>query len=337
MHDISFSEALGKAEEKKHLLLGNGFSIAVRPDIFQYQSLYTSAQFSNVPSVEKIFTALGTNDFEAVIRLLVNMAKALSAYDDTADIIQKIERDAEELKLILIDTIAGHHPERPNNITDDQYRSCRQFLNHFSRIYTLNYDLLLYWALMNKNVGYQSLISDDGFRNSEDPAGYVTWQEANSANIHFLHGALHLFDVGHEIIKYTWSKTGIAIVDQIRGALNQEKYPIFVSEGDSNSKMNKILHNAYLHKAYRSFCGISGSIFIYGHSLDSNDDHILNQIVDNTKIKSIFISLYGDPDSEGNRKIKEKAQSLATKRKRKKANKVLEIHFFDAQSAHVWG
>ncbi len=49
MPDIfSFREALDQANNKKHLLLGNGFSIALKPDIFTYGSLYEHADFSDI-------------------------------------------------------------------------------------------------------------------------------------------------------------------------------------------------------------------------------------------------------------------------------------------------
>jgi len=39
---LSFEQALKRSENygKKHLLLGNGFSIACKPDIFAYGSLF---------------------------------------------------------------------------------------------------------------------------------------------------------------------------------------------------------------------------------------------------------------------------------------------------------
>jgi Domain of unknown function (DUF4917) len=61
------------------------------------------------------------------------------------------------------------------------------------------------------------------------------------------------------------------IVEQIRAALDEEKYPLFVAEGTSASKKARILHSGYLHKAHRSLescCGPAGNaIVIYGHSL----------------------------------------------------------------------
>ena len=63
---MTFAEAIEDSEQysKRHLLLGNGFSIACRADIFHYGSLFAQADFTQVPEVEAVFAALGTQDFE---------------------------------------------------------------------------------------------------------------------------------------------------------------------------------------------------------------------------------------------------------------------------------
>ncbi|MGB4106416.1 MAG: DUF4917 family protein [Alphaproteobacteria bacterium] len=337
---ITFERALQKAEGNRHLLLGNGFSMAIKRDIFSYNSLYENADFSKVPYAEKIFEALDTRDFEAVIRLLIDMAKVLKAYKKVdPSLVKQIEYDANIIKDILVTTIASKHPDRPYDISNEAYAHCREFLSNFSKIYTLNYDILLYWAVMHEEEGSVHIHHDDGFRSPEEDeaADYVSWQEHNSPSIYYLHGALHLFDAGHEIIKYTWSRTDVPIIEQIRIALDEGKYPMFVSEGYSKSKQEKILHNAYLHKAFRSFSSITGSIFIFGHSLDDNDDHVFNEIVNNTKIHSLYISIFGDPSTATNKKIIQKASTLIEKRLKKAPRKPLSIEFFDAESAHTWG
>jgi len=60
---ISFFAALEDSRRctKRHLLLGNGFSIACRPDIFIYGKLFEQADFSNLSlSAKKAFDALDT-------------------------------------------------------------------------------------------------------------------------------------------------------------------------------------------------------------------------------------------------------------------------------------
>jgi len=124
---------------------------------------------------------------------------------------------------------------------------------------------------------------------------------------------LHLFDRGDEITKYTWSKTDKAIVDQIREALDEDKFPLFVSEGTSVSKRRRILHNAYLHKALRSFeacCNPAGNaIVIFGHSIAPNDNHILRCIASGGA-SNLTIGLYGDPKSPENHSAIRNAEAL---------------------------
>jgi Domain of unknown function (DUF4917) len=80
---LSFQAAITEAQRynKRHLLLGNGFSIALRPNIFQYGRLYEQADFSKLsPTAKLAFEALGTQDFERVIKALRDAKKILAAY-----------------------------------------------------------------------------------------------------------------------------------------------------------------------------------------------------------------------------------------------------------------
>lgn len=335
----SFEDCLKMAGARKHILLGNGFSIALKPDIFSYGSLYGKADFSSVPHAAEVFEALATQDFEAVIRLLVDMVKVLKCYKDSSpELVAQIERDAAAIKTILAEAIARNHPDRPYDISNGQYTACRAFLSNFGHIYTLNYDVLLYWALMHEDVDELHIRCDDGFRHPEgnEDAPYVSWQDSNSPTVHFLHGALHIFDAGHEITKYTWSKTDIPIVEQVRSALDEEKYPLFVAEGHSHDKLDKIMHSAYLHKALRSFSNISGSLFVFGHSFDDNDDHVLKKIPEG-KVTDLFVGLYGDPSSDANKRIIAKAFSFVDFRAETGRRNKLNIHLFDVGTAKVWG
>jgi len=51
MEILTFEQALDNSanQRHRHLLLGNGFSIACRPDIFVYGRLLEKANFDSVP------------------------------------------------------------------------------------------------------------------------------------------------------------------------------------------------------------------------------------------------------------------------------------------------
>lgn len=341
---VSFGEALRKTEgaRNRHLILGNGFSIALKPDIFTYQSLYENADFSQAPHLPAIFDALRTRDFEVVIRALQSAAAILSEYRGGYDeAIGRLTADAAFLKSALVTAVAKRHPDRPYDVAPEQYAACRAFLSNFGHKFTLNYDVLLYWTLMQSEVDELDLHPDDGFRHPDNPdEPYVSWQEANLASVLYLHGALHLFDTGTEIIKYTWSKTDIPIVEQIRTALEEDRFPLFVSEGATEQKWERIMHNAYLHKAIRSLDGCcrspTSAVFIFGHSLAPNDNHVLRQIAEGG-VTDVLVSLYGDPESLANKEVIANAEALKEWRLRVRPGRPLAMTFYDAASAHVWG
>lgn len=354
MPDVtSFENAIADSRRfsKRHLLLGNGFSIACCPDIFHYGSLFDEADFSSNPNLEAVFEALRTQDFEVAIRHLEAGALLAPIYVPRhADASATMAADAAALKDILLTTIAANHPDVPSDIPDEKFWACRHFLNYFlgpeggGQVFTLNYDLLLYWALMHDDSFMDSPLDmavNDGFGNDEDnpDTDYVVWHGetgAHSARVHFLHGALHLFDAGNELQKFTWIRTTERLVDQSRAAISDDKFPLFVAEGSSKRKKARIRHNAYLYQGFKQFTANAKTgthcFFIYGHSLAENDDHILTRL-GKGRCKKLYVSLFGDPTSDLNQQIIAKAEALAALRT---ARYPLEVAFYDAESAEVW-
>lgn len=166
-------------------------------------------------------------------------------------------------------------------------------------------------------------------------ADYVTWESGQShdQNVWYLHGALHVFDTGTEIQKYTWVNTGIRLIEQIRDALSRDYFPLFVAEGTSAEKIERIRHSDYLAKAYRSFQRIGGALFIYGHSLAENDGHFL-KLIEKGKIQHLFVGLFGDPTSATNASIIRRAERM---RQLRRKSATLSVSYFDSKTAWVWG
>jgi hypothetical protein len=369
---LSFTDALRETENtKRHLLLGNGFSIALFPERFRYGALLDEADFSQSAEAREAFNVLGTTDFEVVVKALTDAVRLLPLYSGDTAASARMRADSETLKDLLVAAIAGRHPERPSDIQEGQYEACRKFLAHFvgdgrdfrkvgakdlrGQVYTLSYDLLLYWTLLHDRIvktdgcdplsavviDTEPLQHDDGFRSpQEEPdAEYVTWEAegGNAQNIHFLHGGLHLYDAGPDLQKICWERSGgIPLVDQIRASLALGKFPLFVSEGSSDSKLARIRHSGYLQRSLKSLaqnCRGKARLFVFGHSLATNDDHVLRQI-ENGTIDRVFISLHGDPDSPANRAIVARAERLVAARDE---SQPLDVWYFDAESAKVWG
>lgn len=353
---LTFEDAIEQSAQyrKRNLLLGNGFSIACNPTIFTYGSLYEQAKethFEDIPEAAKLFEVFDTKDFEVVIRALENASKTLPVFTTKGTTItDKMQQQAEELKTALVRTIADNHPDIPNQVAEERFWACRRFLAYFlngendGRVYTLNYDLLLYWAALHDDPEEEELALsvNDGFGRDEDEydTDYVTWQGENNARdqrLHYLHGAIHLFDAGSELKKYTWVNTGVPLLDQARAAMGQGMFPLFVAEGTSQQKLAKIKHSAYLYHSYKSFSEVmkqkDQALFIYGHSLAENDKHILDKIPKG-KVPHIFVSLYGNPDENHNKAIIQTAHRLKSHRHERFP---LKVSFYDAASVNVWG
>lgn len=335
---LQFKDALADevTTAKRYVLLGNGFSRAWRDDVFSYGALYENANVERLnDEARRAFEILQTTNFEAVMRALRTTAAVVQAYTpEQAALRERLLQDAGTLRDILVETLGRSHPSRPSDVSEEEYRHARAFLAHFDGYYTLNYDLLLYWALMQRELA-PDVTGDDGFRTPDDGAqSYVTWEVENSnrQTVFYLHGALHVFDGGHEVQKYTWSNTQIALMDQIRDALDHELYPVYVADGDSRAKLAQIKHSDYLSRAYRSFAQIGGSLYVYGHSMDPGDEHVV-RLIEKNKCKLLSVGLYGDPASPGNLAIRRRCQQLVGRRP---AGRPLRLTYFDAASAQVW-
>ncbi|MGZ0707312.1 DUF4917 family protein [Coraliomargarita sp. W4R53] len=340
MNFITFEKALTESENKaKHILLGNGFSIACRPDLFHYTKLWEEAKSNgSLDGTEKVFESLKTSDFEKVIRSLRDTCKTLESYPDAPrEFVEKLRQDAEALRETLVQTIAKNHPDYPSEISDDEYKTCRKFLKNFDRFFTTSYDLLLYWAIMHEPGPEKVNKRDDGFRKpvSNPDADYVSWEPYRSwyQNTFYLHGALHIFDTQTEIKKYTWNNTEVRLIDQIRDALDREFYPIFISEGRSEEKYAKIRHSDFLSASYTKLSILDGVLFTFGHSLGEGDKHIIDAIA-RSKVSKVYIGIHGDKNSESNQRLIE--TGLALPRKRMDDRYDLDVYFYDSTDVNVW-
>ncbi len=127
------------------------------------------------------------------------------------------------------------------------------------------------------------------------------------------------------------------LFEQARAAIDDDKFPLFVAEGTSGQKKNKIRHNAYLYQCYKVLTANVREgrhcFFVFGHSLAENDDHVLKRL-GKGRFPTLYVGIYGDPHSESNRRIISRANQIASWRGPRNA---LEVVFFDSASANVWG
>lgn len=322
----TFREAMDTIDEdsKPSIVLANGFSQAWDAKIFNYANLFEAANFGDRDEVIRpLFQSLRTYDFEAVSKQLTAAETVLRAYEPDNALIKSIVSDREVLKDSLIAAISNTHPDLPSDITDDQYVAVRTFLSQFNEIFSINYDLLFYWSRNKNSLTPENYRTDDGFRARQRWEGHGTDQE-----VYFLHGGLHIYDTGLCIKKHVCTVGGITIIEQVRDNLARGNFPLFVSEPAHEKKKQRIDHNPYLNYCYQALGKLNGILFVHGHSMDDNDKHIFDQIK-SSRISKVFVSIYGDENTEANTRTKANAMAFLQSFNR-------SVEFYQAESAPVW-
>lgn len=337
---LTFTQALAVAEHVYHsetpaLLLGNGFSRAF-DDKFSYETLREKASLgslSNGVTKDDLFDHAGTNDFETVIHTLQRAAQLQEIYDPFGTLSVKLRADAEVVKKGLVDTLAAIHPPSAAEVESTKYTLARNFLRCFSAVFTLNYDMLLYWAV-NQPSPLSSLKPprDDGFRLRD---GNLTWISPGLAaqRVYFLHGAMHLYV--EDTQTYKLSGNGGRIIEQVQENLATGRYPLVVTEGTRENKQARIAVNPYLSHCYNRLKQLNGVLFVHGMALSENDQHILDAISDaRSRVTAIFVGLFGDEFAH--RDVKHRAKGIAVERKRR-GGTALDVEFYQSETAEVWG
>ncbi|EAH8848897.1 DUF4917 family protein [Campylobacter lari] len=335
---LTYDEVLRQTDERRHLLLGNGFSMAYDKNRFSFTSLLQSAIDRGIikenSEIHQIFKNNNTSDFEEVVKILENTSKTLKIYTQNESLCEQLLDDSKKLKQFLVDIVTNNHPEKITEISNDKFDSTINFIKEYKNIYSLNYDLLLYWATeklrekINDKIIQDKTEFIDGFHNSDNGHDVVFDNNSRNNTCFYLHGALHIFDSGDEIIKKTYSRTGRPLKEQITEELNNNRYPVFVSEGTSEQKKTKIIHNAYLNHCYKSLSSIGGNLIVFGTMLKSNDEHIQDAIL-KSKVANIYfgVSSLEKGINDLNNFI-EKNNNLEKNKK--------QIFFYDYRSVRIW-
>ncbi len=341
MDILSFQEALDATEVTegaRHTLLGNGFSISWRPELFAYASLYEKAELSGLlPGKQELFEALDTKDFERVMEHLGTGSRLAELYKAHPNVVSRLASDIDVVRHGLADVISQVHPDTRFSLPDAEADSAREFLANFESIFTLNYDLLLYWTLL-RDTSIHATDFRDGFQwPTYEVRNALVWKESvaeSVQNLHYLHGALHYFQQGGVLHKLHYGRD--PLLTQIREAILNGEHPLVVTEGTTAEKRARIETHEYLRFCRSALATAQGSMFIHGASLSPNDDHVW-QVIEGraSRIDHIYVSVHGDPDGESAQQVVQRANLIATRR-RSNGGARLQVQFYDANTAHVW-
>ncbi|SCZ84276.1 DUF4917 family protein [Nitrosomonas mobilis] len=336
-------KAVGKYRNREfHLLLGNGFSVAYDPEIFSYNALHEFIDNLNDVDLSKILEVIETKNFEIIMQQLDNFSALIDAFGGGVGLKKKIDAASARLKKCLLESVKELHPEHVFTVPENESEACSKFLAKFlntgGKIFSTNYDLLLYWILMRNSVsdhcdgfGRELENSDEFVPPEKQIQSDLMWgKNRDNQNVFYLHGALPFFDAGIAIEKEEYSQHHY-LLENISSRMELGEYPIFVTAGDGNQKLSHIKHNPYLTDCYDNLCNATGSLVTFGFNFGKYDEHIIEAInraakfgrKSFPKLLSIYIGTYTEDDREHIHSIEHKFKC--------------KVHIYDAKTADVWG
>ncbi len=302
-------DALSNRYDWSGLVLGNGFSQNIWKR-FGYSSLFdTAVSLKASPlAVDDIalFDRLSTRNFEQVLSSLNTARRVASALGENCATIDTRENS---IRTALIHAVHSVHIPWAALSGLVLERICAE-LTKYRSIYCTNYDLLLYWAMMQDQDAFRDYLWSDYF----DMADTDIW--GKQTKVHFLHGALHLsLGLNGQTLKRK-PEGGRNLLDSF-GTYGRGTTPLFISEGSGDDKLISIRKSDYLTFVFSQLVHEAGPLVILGHGLGTKDQHIVDAIGFHEG-RQIAVSVL----AEGN--IRQKKAALV------EALPNAELSFFDA-------
>ena len=318
---IDFDEALERTDgEDRALLIGNGFSA----EYFSYRNLLDKSGLVSGTPIRGPFRCPGHRLFRGggsvTRRCCFGRARIWARCPRGRDR-GRCAKGAE----VLVAAVNSTHPAHREDLVV-KYPSSSAFLSHFQTVFSLNYDLLLYWVNLEKSV------LKDGFGlGKTDGSFHGPFKEGAHCQIYSLHGGLHLFEdeVGdiHKAID-----RGSGVIATITDTIAEgRRFPwLYVAEGSSAQKMRRIVNSiAYLRHCYDMLVLNPATVFVYGHSADENDAHIYRAIF-GSSVKQMYFGVY-----KPNETTLKELDGLLAKYQRTSGSST-DYTFFDSESAKIW-
>jgi hypothetical protein len=267
------------------LIVGNGLSINIWRD-FAYPRLFARAHLNS--SAARLFSDFKTENFETVLEALWHADTTLKALrQDNTDVAALYEH----VQSALFQAV--HDVHVPWKLIDQAtLTKIADALKKHRLVFTLNYDLLTYWAAMAS--GPMSMIRDLfwSHHNTFD-INNATLDEHGGTGLLYLHGGLHLWQDSQSGLTGKWtSRAGGALLKNLEAnfASIPSRQPVLVSEGTSARKMARIRRSDYLAHALQMLSDNTSDTVIFGANFGDEDAHVF-RAVDAGRNRRIAISI----------------------------------------------
>lgn len=329
----SFQSILNATEGHKSLVLGNGFGIsydaAFGESNFAWKNLLDLCEIENDSPIQNLLIEENL-DFELVHQKLKNALTIIERYSPGDPLLQTISNEIQLLKDQLVIAVSKSHPQSFNiDFTSEEgqekrakIRACRGYLNRFNRIFSLNYDLLLYWIRCFDN----DCLGQDSFNNID---GYLKFEKNEDATYLFPHGALFLYRIriGAQKLRSSMERPILARVEE---SIAQARFPMCISEGTGTQKLEAIKKNRYLYFSYLKLQECAGTVFTFGCSfMEDKDSHIIEVLL-RSPASRIVVGEYNPTDGSYHRLMHEFEKA------KERLGIIKEIIVADTAGATIW-
>lgn len=308
------------------IILGNGSSIAIDTR-FSYSSLFDYARVNGKfsPELIEVFKEFKTTDFEYVLRSLWGATKVNSAL--------KIEEkltlaNYQSLRQALVETVREIHPKHDD--VAKHFNMIGEFLQKFKMVYSLNYDLIIYWAFMqrigegNRPHAFQDCFISERFQLDWEKYKNPIGAQKKVTLFMYPHGNLVLGRTKNFVERKLSSRNNL-LDDLIEKWESGEYTPLFISEGTSEVKTSSIESSPYLNTIFNEVLpNAKHNLVIYGWSIGDHDNHLVEKIKA-SGVKKIAVSVHNNDQDFCDRveRIFKKSEHY-------------DVHFFNASSEGCW-
>ncbi|MEV6527159.1 DUF4917 family protein [Longispora sp. NPDC051575] len=267
------------SEDWKSLLLGNGFSMNICSG-FGYRKLVDKAPLR--PSAKQMFDSFDTTNFELVLERIHYAIQVINALGTSASDAALLAAEYNAIREALFAAVGDTHIAH-GEIPDETLDLFAQQLLRYTTVFTTNYDLLPYWALMNLTGGQGFT---DLFRSSGNDLVFdstvANWN-SGWTTVLYLHGGLHLWRDEWTGITGKWRanrEAAARLLDGLEGryADRPDRQPLLVSEGTSSHKNAAIQRSGYLSFALQRLISDTAPLVVLGFSFSNSDKHIVDAI-----------------------------------------------------------
>lgn len=286
----SMNEILSEiGKTKKSILIGNGFNQAM-PNFgerFKWSNLRNFVE-NTLSATEKVILDQHKGQFESALERLSTTLETLELLpdptDDTTHLINKLKKLRRSIRQNFFRAVLQAHPQKKDFPGPDAV----QFIwvdKNFDYIFTLNYDLLLYWAVLGDTGKFY-----DGFGLE---SGIILWGRNKEAQRYFhIHGNLNYGLIEHGNTRRI-KKHSHAEINEIEAFIDADLCQV-VSECTATKKNARLdkTKSAYLSHCADKLAAVPGVLFTYGASFD-NDEHLLFIIFSRSiQFEAVYFGVY---------------------------------------------